>query len=46
MNRVLEDVAGHALYNFMDGFIGYNQVDIHPDDKLKSSFANSWGTYI
>ena len=44
--RVLEDVAGHALYSFMDGFSGYNQVAIHPVDQLKTAFVTPWGTFI
>ena len=46
MDRVLEDVVGHALYSFMDGFSGYNQVDIYLDDKEKIAFVTPWGTYI
>ena len=46
MDRVLEDVAGHALYSFMDGFSGYNEVDIYLDDKEKTTFVTPWGTYI
>ena len=44
--RVLEDVAGHALYSFMDGFSGYNQVAIHPADQAKTAFITPWGTFI
>ena len=37
--RVLEDVAGHSLYSFMDGFSGYNQISIHPDHQAKTAFV-------
>ena len=42
---ILERVAGHEMYNFLDGFNGYNQVQIHPDDQHKTTFATKWGIY-
>ena len=30
--HVLEKVAGHEAYSFLDGFSGYNQVSIDPKD--------------
>ena len=44
--RVLEDVAGHSLYSFMDGFSGYNQIAIHPDHQAKTAFVTPWGTFV
>ena len=32
INHVLEQVAGKQAYNFLDGFLGYNQVSIKPED--------------
>ena len=32
IDRVLERVAGKEVYNFLDGFFGYNQVSIDPKD--------------
>ena len=34
-NKVLDAVAGHEIYSFLDGFSGYNQVRMHPDDKVE-----------
>lgn len=31
--------------SFLDGFSGYNQVLVHPDDQLKTTFRTKWGTY-
>eukprot|EP00253_Pinus_taeda_P036025 PITA_36025 len=31
--------------SFLDGFSGYNQVLIRPDDQLKTIFRTKWGTY-
>ena len=35
---ILETVAGHEIYSLMDGFSGYNQVQIAPEDQLKTCF--------
>ena len=29
---VLDAVAGHEVYNFLDGFSGYHQIRMHPRD--------------
>lgn len=42
---ILERVAGHEMYSFLDGFSGYNQVRIHQDDQHKTTFATEWGTH-
>ena len=31
--------------SFLDGFSCYNQVLVHPDDQLKTTFRTKWGTY-
>eukprot|EP00253_Pinus_taeda_P009102 PITA_09102 len=31
--------------SFLDGFSGYNQILVHPDDQLKTTFRTKWGTY-
>ena len=41
--HVLERVAGHEAYSFLDGFSGYNQVSIDPKDQHKTAFATTWG---
>eukprot|EP00253_Pinus_taeda_P007765 PITA_07765 len=45
MERILQSVAGSELMSFLDGFSGYNQVLVHPDDQLKTTFRTKWGTY-
>ena len=32
-------VAGKQAYNFLDGFSGYNQLAIKPEDQYKTTFA-------
>ena len=29
----------------MDGFFGYNQIEIHPTDQHKTAFIFPWGTF-
>lgn len=31
-DAILDAVVGHEMYSFLDGFSGYNQVLMHPDD--------------
>eukprot|EP00253_Pinus_taeda_P019285 PITA_19285 len=45
MEQILHSVAGSELMSFLDGFSGYNQVLVHPDDRLKTTFRTKWGTY-
>ena len=44
-DEVLEEVENHELYLFVDGYSGYHQVKITPDDQLKTSFTSPWGTF-
>jgi hypothetical protein len=30
----------------LDGFSGYNQIMVHPDDKEKITFTTPWGTFM
>ena len=45
MEKILQAVAGSELMSFLDGFSGYNQVLVHLDDQLKTTFRTKWGTY-
>ena len=42
---LVDSTAGHALLSFMDGFSGYNQIKMAPEDMEKTSFITQWGTY-
>lgn len=44
-DSILEEVAGHEIYSFMDGFSGYNQISIAEEDKLKTTFVVEDGVY-
>ena len=32
--------------SFLDGFLGYNQVFVHPNDQEKTAFTTPWGTFM
>lgn len=44
-DSILEEVAGHEIYSFMDGFSRYNQISIVEEDKLKTTFVVEDGVY-
>ena len=46
IDGVLDAVAGHEIYSFLDGFSGYNQVWMHPDDQKKTTFVTEWGVFV
>ena len=39
MEHLLQRVLGASFLSFLDGFSGYNQVVVHPDDQEKTMFA-------
>jgi hypothetical protein len=39
MDQILERVAGHEFYCFLDGYSGYNQIDIAFEDQEKTTFT-------
>jgi len=43
--EILKEVAGHKMYTFEDGYRGYHQVKIAPEDQLKTTFTTPWGTF-
>ena len=45
-DHVIERVAGKEAYSYLDGFWGYNQVSIKPEDQHKTSFAAKWGIFV
>ena len=42
---LIDNAAEHALLSFMDGFLGYNQIKMVPEDIEKTSFITPWGMY-
>ena len=46
MDHVLQRVVGSKRISLLDGFSGYNQILVHPDDQLKTAFTTPWGTFM
>ena len=44
-DAILDGVAGHECYSFLDGFSGYNQVQIALEDQPLTTFTTDWGTF-
>ncbi|CAN6677828.1 unnamed protein product [Malus baccata var. baccata] len=44
IDQMLERLAGHSFYCFLDGYSGYNQIVIAPDDQEKTTFTCPFGT--
>ena len=45
MEQILQKVSGSEILSLLDGFSGYNQILVSPDDQLKTTFRTPWGTY-
>lgn len=42
---IVDMIAGYEMLSLMDGFSGYNQIRIAPEDQHKTAFTYAWGTY-
>ncbi|XP_040369382.1 uncharacterized protein LOC121051265 [Rosa chinensis] len=45
IDQMLERLAGHEYYCFLDGYSGYNQIPIAPEDQDKTTFTCPYGTF-
>ncbi|PWA93925.1 hypothetical protein CTI12_AA065210 [Artemisia annua] len=45
MDQMLERLAGNEYYCFLDGFSGYFQIPIDPQDQEKTTFTVPYGTF-
>ena len=45
INQILDECAGSEVFSFMDGFSGYNQIQIKPEDQHKTAFICPWGSF-
>ncbi|XP_019252741.1 PREDICTED: uncharacterized protein K02A2.6-like [Nicotiana attenuata] len=45
IDQMLERIAGYSFYCFLDGYSGYNQIPIAPEDQDKTTFTYPHGTY-
>ena len=42
---MLDRLAGHERYYFLDRYSGYNRITISPKDQEKTTFTCSYGTF-
>ncbi|KAL4347377.1 hypothetical protein GQ457_17G007900 [Hibiscus cannabinus] len=45
IDQVLDRLVGKEFYCFLDGYSGYNQIAIAPEDQEKTTFTCPYGTY-
>eukprot|EP00253_Pinus_taeda_P027939 PITA_27939 len=45
IDQLIDECVGSEIYSFMDGFSGYNQINITPVDQHKTAFICPWGTF-
>ncbi|MCO5574792.1 hypothetical protein L7F22_028584 [Adiantum nelumboides] len=46
IDMMLDEIAGHEMYSFMDGYNGYNQLKIAPKDRKKTTFIIECGAFM
>jgi hypothetical protein len=45
IDEMLERLANHSYFCFLDGYSGYHQISIYHDDQSKTTFTCPYGTY-
>ena len=45
IDQMLDRLAGHPHFYFLDGYSGYNQIAIAPEDQEKTTFTCPFGTF-
>lgn len=45
MDHLLQTVAGSKMMSKLDGFSGYNQIQVNEADQFKTAFTTLWGTF-
>ena len=45
IDQVLDTLFGKKFFSFLDGFSGYNQIQISLKDQDKTTFICPWGTF-
>lgn len=44
INQVLDGLVENAFFSFLNGFSGYNKIQINPKNQDKTTFICPWGT--
>ncbi|MCI35926.1 hypothetical protein A2U01_0057147, partial [Trifolium medium] len=45
IDQILDRLAGKEFYCFLDGYSGYNQIVIAPEDQQRTTFTCPYGTF-
>ena len=45
IDQILERLAGQSFFCFLDGYSGYNQVPVFPEDQEKTTFTCPFETF-
>jgi hypothetical protein len=45
VDHIVDDCARSEIFSLMDGFSGYNQINIFPAGQHKTTFIFPWGTF-
>jgi len=45
LDQMLERLAGHSFYCFLDGYSGYTQISIAPEDQEKTTLTGPFWAY-
>jgi hypothetical protein len=45
IDQIVDDCASSEIFSLMDGFSGYNKINIAPEDQHKMAFICPWGTF-
>jgi hypothetical protein len=45
IDEMLERLANHSFFSYLDGYTGYHQTPIHLDDRSKTTFTCPYGTF-
>jgi hypothetical protein len=46
IDEMLNTIAGYAGYSLVNGYLGYHQISITPEDKYNIIFVIDWGAFI
>jgi hypothetical protein len=45
IDQIVDECTSCEVFSFIDGFSGYNQIQIKPEDQHKTTFICPWGTF-
>ena len=45
IDQLLERLANHSFFCYLDSYLGFFQISIHPDDQEKITFTCPYGIY-